>query len=144
MVQQFTGMVRVPLAASRSLAVLLLVTHGLCALSLLLLPWPDWVRRALLFFIFISLLRGLRREAWRQSPCAITRVDMEGGGRLRLITRNGQRSLALLLPGSFAAPYGVILRYRRVGAAACTCVVAHDATNAHSHRILRVLLRHPL
>lgn len=111
----------------------------------MLWPGPVWLRQGLLILIFVALLRALRHEAWRQSPQAITCVDLEGGGRLRLITRNGQRSLGVLLAGSFVAPYGVILRYRPVsGGVTRYCVVARDATHSDCNRILRVLLRHPL
>jgi len=145
MTQQFPGMVRITLAQSRLLTVLLLAAHGFCAAGLLLWPGPSGLRQGLLILVLVALLRALRHEAWRQSPQAVTRVDLEGGGRLRLITRNGQRSLGVLLPGSFVAPYGVILRYRLVsGGTVRYCVVARDATHPDCNRILRVLLRHPL
>jgi hypothetical protein len=88
MAQQFPGMVRIALSQSRLLTILLLAAHGFCAGGLLLWPGPGWVRLGLLVLIFIALLRALRHEAWRQSPQAITRVDLEGGGRLRFMARN--------------------------------------------------------
>ncbi len=92
-----------------------------------------------------SLVRGLRGEAWRSSAATVIRLDFEGGGRLCVFRNNGQRQQGIVLPGSFVAPFLVILRWRAErGGRRHYTVIARDATDPLAYRMLRVLLRHPL
>jgi hypothetical protein len=141
----FGGMVRVRLRPSRALASLLVVSHLTAGLCLLLLSWPRlWVWFFLLLW-GVLLVRGLRREAWLCSGHSVVRLDVAGDGRVCVFRKNGRRTRGTVLPGSFVAPALVILRWRpeRGGRPRC-CVVAGDAADPAAHRMLRVLLRHPL
>lgn|SRR5487761_2783126 len=141
----FHGMVRVPLRPSRTLAGLWVASHFAAAISLLLLPWSRFVSGPLLLLVGVSLVRGLRCGAWLCSGASVVRLDLSGEGRLCLFRNNGRRQLGVVLPGSFVTPALVILRWRpeRGGRARC-CIIAGDAAEPPVHRMLRVLLRHPL
>jgi hypothetical protein len=141
----FSGTVRVRLEPSLTLVGLMVVSHLTGALSLLLLPWPRILVWTFLLLNAVLLVRGLRREAWLCSGHSVMRLDVAGDGRLCVFRKNGRRALGRVLPGSFVAPRLVILRWRpeRGGSPRC-CIVAGDATDPITHRMLRVLLRHPL
>jgi hypothetical protein len=141
----FSGEVRLRLGSSRLLAGMLIAGHLVGALCLPLLKWGvAWCWPAILA-IGVSLVHGLRREAWRCAGMAVTWAHVDGRGRLLLTLRNGRKVDGRLLPGSFAAPVLVILRWRpENGGRVRHTVVAADGTVPASHRLLRVLLRHPL
>lgn len=141
----FSGMVRVGLQPSRSLGLLLGASHFAAASSLLLLSWPRPLCWMVLASIGGSLVLGLRREAWRCSRSTIIRLDLEGGGRLCVFQKNGRRRQGIVMPGSFVAPFLVILRWRpERGGRRHYTVIARDAADPAAYRMLRVLLRHPL
>ncbi len=142
---RFGGMVRVRLRPSRTLGGILVASHLAGASSLLLLSWPRPLCWAALVLIGVSLVRNLRREAWLCSAVSVVRLDLEGGGHLCIFRKNGRRQRGSVQPGSFVAPYLAIVRWRleRGGPVRC-CIVARDAAEPSAHRILRVLLRHPL
>ncbi len=138
-------MVRVCLGPSPTLACLLMASHLTGALSLLLLSWPRFPVWFLLLADAVLLVRGLRREAWLCCARSVVRLDVAGDGRLCVFMKNGRRALGTVLPGSFVAPALIILRWRpqRGGRSRCA-IVAGDAADPCAHRMLRVLLRHPL
>ncbi len=141
----FIGMVRVSLGPSRLLAGLLLASHLTGGFSLLLLSWPRLWAWPLLLLSGVLLVQGLRQEAWLCSAQSIVRLDLAGDGRVCIFRKNGRRALGAVLPGCFVAPVLVILRWRpEQGGRPRYCIVARDATDPTAHRMLRVLLRHPL
>jgi len=127
------------------LTLILIAGYLAAALSLLLLSWPRALDGFLLLLCGLFLVRGLRREAWLCSGQSVVRLDLSGEGRLCLFRKNGRRQRGVVLPGSFVAPWLVLLRWRpeRGGPSRC-CIIAGDAAAAPAHRMLRVLLRHPL
>ncbi|MHB8353392.1 MAG: protein YgfX [Burkholderiales bacterium] len=141
----FSGMIRLPLRSSRTLSWLLVASHLAAAASLLLLPWPRLLSWPILLLVGVLLVRGLRREAWRCSAHSVVRLDLAGGRRLCVFRKDGRRQLGTVLPDSFVAPDLVLLRWRpeRGGRSRC-CMIAADAAEPSAHRMLRVLLRHPL
>lgn len=143
--QGFVGAVRLRLGPSRLLAATLIVGHLGAAVCLPLLKWGSIRSGLALLAIGVSLVSGLRREAWRCTVATVTRVQVDGRGQLLLTRRNGRRIRGRLLPGSFVAPFLVILRWRpETGGRTRHTAVAADGTDEVSHRLLRVLLRHPL
>ncbi len=141
----FSGMVRVCLQPSRNLTWLLAASHLAGAASLLWLSWPQLLTRLVLLLAGVSLVRGLRREAWLCSAASVVRLDLAGDGRLCVFRKSGRRQLGTVLPGSFVAPFLVLLRWRpERGGRSRYCIITRDAAQPSAHRMLRVLLRHPL
>ncbi|MDE1989074.1 MAG: hypothetical protein KGI82_01285 [Betaproteobacteria bacterium] len=141
----FSGAVRLQHGSSRLLAATLIAGHMAGAVGLLFTQWDAvWIRLALLA-LGLSLVLGLRREAWRCAMGSVAQLVVHGGGRVLLIRRDGRRIEGTLVSGSFVAPFLVILRWRLPGGGRVRHVtVAADGTDAQGHRLLRVLLRHPL
>ncbi|MDE2343966.1 MAG: hypothetical protein KGL63_11370 [Betaproteobacteria bacterium] len=141
----FSGEVRLHHGSSRTLAAALIAGHMTGASGLLFLKWDAAWLRLVLLGLGVSLVLGLRREAWRCAPCAVTQLSVHGGGRMLLVRRDGRRIEGVLMPGSFVAPFLVIMRWRQPhGGRIRHVTVAADATDVREHRLLRVLLRHPL
>lgn len=141
----FPGEVRLPLGPSRLIAAVVIASHALAAVSLLLIPVAVPLGWGAVILIGLSLIRRLRQDAWRVSQGACLSVDVHGEGRIRLVFGDGSRAVGKMLPGSYASPWLVILRYRPEGKWGWRhCVVPRDATVGEAHRVLRVLLRHPL
>lgn len=141
----FSGVVRLRHGSSRLLATTLIAGHMAGAVGLLFLKWDAVWLRLVLLGLGISLVLGLRREAWRCAMGSVTQLVVHGGGRLLLVRRDGRRVEGALVPGSFVAPFLVILRWRPPdGGRTRHVTVAADGTDARGHRLLRVLLRHPL
>ncbi|MDE1942246.1 MAG: hypothetical protein KGI47_03760 [Betaproteobacteria bacterium] len=141
----FPGEVRLRHGSSRTLAAALIAGHMSGAGGLLFLKWDAVWLRLVLLGLGVSLVFGLRREAWRCAPGSVTQLSVHGGGRMLLVRRDGRRTEGVLMPGSFVAPFLVIMRWRRSGGRRIRHVtVAADGTGVREHRLLRVLLRHPL
>ncbi len=130
---------------SHFLTATLIGGHMLGATSILLLPWGHAARLSWLMLAGMFLVREMRRVAWKVAMKAVIFVKTDGQGRVLLILRNGQRLEGRLKPGSFVAPFLVILRWQAKGGVRVRHIaIAADATDADNHRKLRVLLRHPL
>ncbi|MDE2624631.1 MAG: hypothetical protein KGM40_04355 [Betaproteobacteria bacterium] len=141
----FSGVVRLQHGPSRLLAATLIAGHMVGAAGLLLLKWDAAWLRLVLLALGLSLILGLRREAWRCAMGSVTQLVVHGGGRVLLVRRDGRRIEGVLVSGSFVAPFLIILRWRPpAGGRIRHVTVAADGTDAQGHRLLRVLLRHPL
>ncbi len=93
----------------------------------------------------VSLVLSWRRHAWRCSRQAITRVDVGQGGEVCVFLACGERKRGRICRGSFVAPFLVIFYWQEEGRGLIQCcLVPRDAVPTAEHRLLRVLLRHPL
>lgn len=85
---------------------------------------------------------ALRREACREGRGAVRQLVAELSGRLEVMRAGGQAQAGRLCPGSFVAPWLVVVRWRPEGARFTrTVLVPPDAVEPDAFRRLRVLLR---
>jgi hypothetical protein len=131
------------LAPGRSplLAAVLVCAHLTAgALALAAVTRWEW-RLAVVVAVCSSLVRSLRRQAWR-SCAGIERVDLRPDGSARVYDRDGSRHEARLTRSTLVTPWLVILvlatgRLRP----ARTLVVPLDSLPSDDFRRLRVWLR---
>ena len=87
-------------------------------------------------------VRAIRREAHREGPGSVSRFTVDLDGHVEAVGASGEARTGLLVPGSFVAPWLVIVRWRPTGARfPRTLLVPPDAVEPDAHRRLRVLLR---
>jgi len=92
--------------------------------------------------VVAAAVAALRRDAFREGHGSARglRVDLEG--RVEVMGDSGAVRAGRLAPGSFVAPWLVVVRWRPEGAHfARTVLVPPDAVDPDAFRRLRVLLR---
>ncbi len=114
-------------------------------LAVWLMPWPFWVIKTSMGWFGVSLILSWRKQAWRCSRHAVTRIDLGRGGEVCVFLADGARKRGRICHGNFVAPFLVILYWQEEGRGRVHyCLVPGDAVLSAEHRLLRVLLRHPL
>lgn len=112
------------------------------AAVLAITPLQPGLRWALLALIAAASVESLERVARLRSPRAVRRFQVQRDGAIEVETASGARLEGRLRPGSFVAPWLVIVRWRRPGALRdSTILVLPDMAPAEALRRLRVLLR---
>lgn len=107
-----------------------------------LTPLPAALRWALLALLAAASLESLERVVRLRGPRAIVRFRVQRDGAIEVETASGARLEGRLRPGSFVAPWLVIVRWRAPGAwRDSTVLVLPDMAPADDLRRLRVLLR---
>ena len=135
---------RVVIVLGRSRRVLVWVVvvtlAGLAALAATSLPV---VGKAFIALVLGTAAVGaVRRQAWQIGARAIRCFVTDLAGRVDIELADGSRVRGRALPGSFVAPWLVIVRWLPDGARfSHTILVAPDAVGDHEWRRLRVLLR---
>lgn len=121
-----------------ALAVMAFATAAVLAIT----PLPAGLRWALLSLLAAASLEALERVARLRGPRAVRRFQVQRDGRIEVETPSGARLEGRVRPGSFVAPWLVIVRWRRSGARLdSTVLVLPDMAPAEALRRLRVLLR---
>lgn len=132
----------IPLRPSITLAVLLLLMHGLSLVGMLYIPMA-WPLKALFGIVLMgSLVYYLRRYAWLRSDRSIIEAEIKPDCICALRTLRGEWHRGKLLPSTFIAPYLVILNLAlEDGPGRLAVVIFPDAIDAERFRELRVLLK---
>ncbi len=136
------AVLRIALGPSRRLAVALIAAHLLAAAGAVASRLPGAVTVAMLFALAVSLAYALRRHAWRASARSLVHLELSENLDLAVADRRGRRRAGSVLGSSFVAPWLVVIHFKAEGNRLLrTVVVPPDATDAESHRALRVWLR---
>ena len=120
------------------LAVLALATATVVAVAPLEWEW----RAAVLFLLAVAAIESLERVVPLRGARAVRCFRVQRDGAIEVETASGARLEGRVRPGSFVAPWLVIVRWRRPGALRdSTILVLPDMAPAEDLRRLRVLLR---
>jgi len=135
-------LLRIGIAPSPSLAVLLVIVHliaGACVLAFL----PAWWAVAILITaLCASLAFHLRRDALRLSEDAVIEVMLRDHGRCELLTRGGAVLEGTVAGSSFVSAWFTVVNVRPDGGRRLrSVVVMPDCAAAEDRRRLRVWLR---
>lgn len=136
-------MLRIGIAQSHSLAVLLAIVHlvaGACVLAFV----PAWWAVAILATaLCASLVFHLRRDALRLSGDAVIEVTLRDRGRCELLTRGGAVLEGTVAGSSFVSALFTVVNVRLDGGRRLrSVVVMPDCAEAEERRRLRVWLRY--
>ena len=136
-------MLRIPIAASWSLAVLLVIVHltaGVCVIAFV----PAWWAVAMLTAaLCASLVFHLRREALRLSDDAVIEVTLREHGRCELLTRGAAVLEGTVAGSSFISVWFTVVNVRLDDSGRLRAVlVMPDCAEAEERRRLRVWLRY--
>jgi toxin CptA len=133
---------RVPISPSIRLAIALCGVHSVAAALLWLVPIPTLGKAVLTTAIALSLVYLLARDAALHAPHAIVELEIEEGGRVSFLTRNGRRVRCEVLPSSYVSPHLTIVNLRPDGRAGKRRVVlVQDNVDPRDFRRFRVWLR---
>lgn len=132
----------VAVGPSRCLAAALVVAHVAAAAGVLLSRLPGAFGAALLLALAASLVHALTRYAWRVNAQSLVGFDLSDTLDIQVEERAGGRLAGRVLGSSFVAPGLVVIHFSAEGYRLPRAVVVPaDATDAESHRALRVWLR---
>jgi hypothetical protein len=136
-------LLRIRIAGSPSLAVLLVIGHlvaGGCVVALV----PGWWAVAILIAaLCASLVFHVRRDALRVSGDAVTEVTLRDHGRCELLTRGGAVLAGTVADSSFISPSFTVVNVRLDDSGRLRSVlVMPDCAEAEERRRLRVWLRY--
>jgi toxin CptA len=136
-------LLRIAIAPSPLLAVLLVIVHliaGACVLILL----PAWWAAAILIAVLCaSLIFHLRCDALRLSGDAVIEVTLRERGRCELLTRGGAVLEGTVAGSSFVSALFTVINVRLDGGRKLrSTVVMPDSVPAEERRRLRVWLRY--
>lgn len=130
--------VNLPLKPSRRLLGVLAALHGLAALASLAAALPLWARALALATVSAGAALVWRR-LWRNPLAKHLRVDETG--EWLLWTREGRALRLVLLPGSIAVPWLILLRFRDENGRFLALPILPDSAPAEDFRRLAVWLR---
>ena len=92
--------------------------------------------------LVVMAVSAIRREAFREGRGSVRRLVVDLEGCVEAMGEAGATRSGRLAPGSFVAPWLVVVRWRPQGARfSRTVLVPPDAVDPHAYRRLRVLLR---
>ena len=136
-------MLRIRIAASPSLAVLLVIGHlvaGVCVVAFV----PAWWAVAILIAaLCASLVFHLRRDALRLSDDAVMEATLRDHGRCQLLTRGGAVLGGTVADSSFVSSLFTVVNVRLDDSGRLRSVlVMPDCAEAEDRRRLRVWLRY--
>lgn len=126
---------------SRRLVAFLVVTHGLGAGVVLLMPgMPWWGRLLLLLGVGVSGWHYWRLHISRQHPAAVLETTFYGVDSWRVQTRSDSQ-FAVLADSSFLQPWLCVLNLRMQSGAMHSLILLPDNTPADVLRRLRVRVK---
>lgn len=116
---------------------------GLAALAALLAAnLPPAAQAPGILLLAVSCVRAVRIHAWHEGPGAVRRLDVDLSGRIAVACASGSPRSGRIAPGSFVAPWLVVLYWKPDGARfARSIVLLPDMAGEQDLRRLRVLLR---
>jgi len=116
---------------------------GLAALAALLAAnLPPRVRVPGILLLGSACARAIRVHAWHDGPGAVRRLDVDLTGRIEVACAGGSPRAGRIAPGSFVAPWLVVLYWKPDGARLTRAIVLlPDMAGEQDLRRLRVLLR---
>ena len=116
---------------------------GLAALAALLAANLPPAAQALgILLLGASCVREVRVHAWHEGPGAVRRLDVDLSGRIDVAFASGSPRSGRIAPGSFVAPWLVVLYWKPDGARLTRSIVLlPDMAGEQDLRRLRVLLR---
>jgi hypothetical protein len=116
---------------------------GLAALAALLAAnLPPWAQAPGILLLGASCVRAVRVHAWHEGPGAVRHLDVDLTGRIDVAYASGSPRSGRIAPGSFVAPWLVVLYWNPDGARfARAIVLLPDMAGEQDLRRLRVLLR---
>ena len=135
-------MLHIPIAASPSLAVLLVVVHLMAGVCMVAFVPAWWAVAIVLAALCASLVFHLRRDALRLSGDAVMEVTLRDHGRCELLTRARVLLGGTVAGSSFVSPLFTVVNVRLDDSGRlCSVVVMPDCADAEDRRRLRVWLR---
>lgn len=136
-------MLRIGIAPSPSLAVLLVIAHLIAGACVLIFLPAWWAAVILTAAPCASLIFHLRRDALRLSGDAVIEVTLWDYGRCELLTRSGAVLEGKVAGSSFVSGLFTVVNVRLDGGRRLrSVVVMPDCAEAEDRRRLRVWLRY--
>jgi len=127
---------------SRRVAAWVLAVTAVALVALLRAEAPVAAKAAGVPILVAAAVRTLRRQAWQEGPGATRRCGVDLAGHVEWEGSDGTVQRGRLVPGSFVAPWLVVIHWRPAGAWwTRTQLVAPDAVPPGDFRRLRILLR---
>lgn len=110
--------------------------------ALLAANLPPGAQAIGILLLAVACVRAVRRDAWHEGPGAVRRLDVDLTGRIDVAFATGSPRSGRVAPGSFVAPWLVVLYWKPDGARlARSIVLLPDMAGEQDLRRLRVLLR---
>lgn len=131
---------RVALRPSPRLAMLLALAGLGSAVLLALLPLPRWLMLALCAAVLLATCHHLARDVLRLLPGSVVLLEVDAGGRLRVVCRNGAADAAEVAGDSRVGAWLTLLNLKVAGRRR-SVLLTGDGTDAEDYRRLRVWLR---
>ena len=136
-------MLRIRIAASPSLAVLLAFVHLVAGVCVVAFVPAWWAVSILIAALCASLVFHLRRDALRLSGDAVMEVTLRAQGRCELLTRGGALLGGTVAGSSFISQLFTVVNVRLDDSGRLrSVVVMPDCAEAEDRRRLRVWLRY--
>ncbi|HWH48892.1 MAG TPA: protein YgfX [Burkholderiales bacterium] len=136
-------MLRIPFAASRSLAILLVIVHSVAGVCVVAFVPAWWAVAMLIGALCTSVVFHLRRDALRLSDNAVIEVTLRDDGRCELLTRGAAVLNGTVAGSSFISAWFTVLNVRLDDSGTLRSVaVMPDCADAEDRRRLRVWLRY--
>lgn len=127
---------------SRRVAAWVLAVTAVALVALLSADAPVAAKAAGVPVLAAAAVRALRRDANHAGPGATRRCVVDLAGHVEWEGSDGSVRHGRLVPGSFVAPWLVVIHWRPAGAWwTRTQLVAPDAVHPDDFRRLRILLR---
>ena len=121
---------------------MLIVAHGITISALYTLPFPVWAKIALVFFILLSMVYHLWREAWLSAPSSAVALLLEEDNLAVLTQHNGKQLNCKILCDSLVTPFLTILNVLpQDSRMAQSIIILPDSMDSVSFRQLRVRLK---
>jgi len=116
---------------------------GLASLvALLAATLPPGAQAMGVLLLGVAGVRAVRLRAWHEGRGAVRRFDIDLSGRIDVAFATGTTCSGRVVPGSFVAPWLVVLYWKPDGARlARSIVLLPDMAGEQDLRRLRVLLR---
>ena len=135
-------MLRLSFAASRHLAWLLALAHGVGMTAAWIVAWPLWFKTLIAAAVIASGVFHLRRDALLLSPGSVVSALLKGDGSIEVTLRNGAAIPGRQIPGSFVHTWFTTILWRAEGARFSRPIaVLPDSLPAEQFRELRVWLK---
>ena len=131
-----------PLTASRYLALVLAISHGLAIVATILLPLAWWWRLAGAVLILVSAILTIRSQALRRGKRALVGLRLSRDGSCELQLADGATLAGRLHRGWFVSPQLIVMRVGfQTKQRSRSITLLPDSAEVDSLRRLRVFLR---
>jgi toxin CptA len=131
-----------PLNASRYLALVLAISHGVAIVATILLPLAWWWRLAGAVLILVSATLTIRSQALRRGERALVGLRLSRDGSCQLQLGDGATLAGRLRSGWFVSPQLIVMRAGFPGKQRSRSItLLPDSAEADGLRRMRIFLR---